>query len=203
MNSVSYAITTHNEGKSIGSLLSTLTHYKRKCDEIVILDDHSTDSVTKNILSRQSNVYTRKFNKNFAEHKNHLSSLCRCDYIFQLDGDELPSRSLCSFIQTITEHGTDVDLFWIPRDNQLYDINMDYIKKLKWVVDTQNRINYPDYQGRFFKNKPHIKWIRPVHEIISGHNSQVILPKNSNIDILHHRHMDHQIRSNTFYDENF
>ena len=203
MKSISYAVTTHNEGLSIDNLLNRLMHHARSIDEIVILDDFSDDTETLKILRKHKKVYKHKFNKNFSDQKNFLNSLCNGDYIFQLDGDELPSTTLCTITQSMINHRDDIDLYWIPRDNRLYDLDMKYIDKWNWKVDEKKRINYPDYQGRLYKNSPNIKWIRPVHEIISGHKTQVILPRDSNVDIYHHRHMNHQLRSNKFYDANY
>ena len=203
MSSLSYAITTHNEGDSIKKLIELLYKNKKECDEVVVLDDFSSDPTTITYLNKVPNLYKKKLEKNFASHKNYLNSLCKCDYIFQLDGDELPTINLLKFIRNVINYRNDIDLYWIPRNNQLYDIDMDYIKKWKWNIDQKSRINYPDYQGRVYKNNPNIYWHRSVHEIITGHKTQTILPKDSGVEILHHRHMDHQIRSNNFYNENF
>jgi glycosyltransferase involved in cell wall biosynthesis len=201
---ISYAVTTHNEGSSIEKLLDKISKIITKNDELVILDYYSSDIETVNILKKyKNNLYKRKFNHDFSEHKNYLNSLCKKQYIFQLDGDELPSDNLIKFIQNITKYKYDIELFWIPRDNKLYNLDMTYIKKWKWVVDRSGRINYPDYQGRLFKNTHDIKWTRNVHEMITGHKNQMVLPKNAGVDILHHRDMSHQLRSIKYYNEQF
>lgn len=200
---ISYAITTHNEGASIGNLISLLQSFKRTHDEIIILDDYSTDTLTKKLLLKNKNVFKRRFNNNFSEHKNYLNSLCSGDYIFQFDGDEIPSLNLLKFIQKVIYMKPNIDLFWIPRDNKLFNIDLNYIKKIKWKIDKTGRINYPDYQGRVYKNTSNIKWTRDVHEVIEGHKTQMILPKDFKLDIIHHRSMEHQLRSNKFYSENF
>ena len=46
---ISYAILTHNEGEYIEKLLSFLVEHKRDEDEIVVVDDFSTDKNTQNI----------------------------------------------------------------------------------------------------------------------------------------------------------
>ncbi len=203
MSSISYAITTHNEGENIKNLVSIILENIEDYDEIIILDDFSTDSITNDILSEYDFVTRRKFKNNFAEHKNFLNTLCSKDYIFQLDGDEKPKIHLINFIKKLLKSRDDIDLCWIPRENKLDNLNLDYIHTLGWVVDKDHRINYPDYQGRVYKNEPGIKWNRPVHEVITGHKTQLVLPKNANVDIIHHRDMEHQVRSNNFYNENF
>jgi|SaaInlV_100m_DNA_2_1039680.scaffolds.fasta_scaffold21611_2 glycosyltransferase involved in cell wall biosynthesis len=201
--SISYAITTHNEGSSVQDLIDHIKKQMSSVDELVIVDDYSTDQTTLSALSDVRLVYKRKLNNNFSSQKNYLNSKCTKDYIFQFDGDELPSESLLSVAKHFVKNYQDTDLFWIPRDNQLFELDMDYINKWGWVVDTQNRINYPDYQGRLFKNSDDIRWTRPVHEIISGHETQRVFPINAGVDILHTRHMSRQIQSNAYYDENF
>ena len=203
MNTISYAITTHNEGSTIDSLLGVIMEFVGEGDEIVILDDYSTDGPTLDILKKHKFVTKRRFKNNYSDHKNYLNSLCKKNYIFQFDGDEVPSRNLLKFTNTMIRVRDDIDLYWIPRENKLYNIDTDYINKLNWSVDPLGRIQYPDYQGRLYKNKPHIHWYRDVHEMITGHDTYLILPQNSDVDILHHREMEHQIRSNTYYDENF
>ena len=84
---------------------------------------------------------------------------------------------------------------------ELSNIDIKYIKNINWKIDKLGRINYPDYQVEY-KRSNSIHWTRPVHEIITGHKSQMILPKNY-IDILHHRDMTHQLRSNLFYEKTF
>ena len=203
MSSISYAITTHNEGENIKTLVGIILENIEEHDEIIILDDFSTDATTIDILSEYDFVTRHKFKNNFAEHKNFLNTLCSKDYIFQLDGDEKPTVQLINFIKALLRSRSDVDLCWIPRENKLDNLNLDYIHKLGWNIDGNLRINYPDYQGRVYKNEPNIKWHRPVHEIITGHKTQLVLPKNANVDIIHHRDMEHQVRSNNFYNENF
>jgi glycosyltransferase involved in cell wall biosynthesis len=203
MSSISYAITSHNEGENIKTLVGVILENIDEHDEIVILDDVSTDTRTIDILSKYEFVTQRKFKNNFAEHKNFLNTLCSKDYIFQIDGDELPTVQLINFIKALLRARSDIDLCWIPRENKLTNLNLDYIHRLGWNVDSNSRINYPDYQGRVYKNQPHINWHRSVHEIITGHKTQLVLPKNANVDIIHHRDMEHQVRSNNFYNENF
>ena len=49
---ISYAILTHNEGEDIDKLLTFLVENKREEDEIVIVDDNSTDEKTIEVLDK-------------------------------------------------------------------------------------------------------------------------------------------------------
>lgn len=195
---ISYAITVHNEDVSLSQLLVRINEYIHPKDEIVILDDYSHNPETLKILSEQTNVYKRKLNYNYAAQKNYLTSKCRGKYILQLDADELPTRKLLMSIPQLIIRNPDIDLFWIPRQNYYTGITQEHIKRWKWKL-VQGRVNYPDYQGRLYKNLPTIKWIRRLHERIYGCERNIRLPKNKNLDIIHHNPVDRQIQSNLRY----
>ena len=46
---ITYAITVHNEPEEIEKLLTHILQYKREQDDIVVLDDYSTEETT-NVL---------------------------------------------------------------------------------------------------------------------------------------------------------
>ena len=48
---ISYSMLVHNEPDTLEKLLEFLVKYKQPQDEIVILDDYSTEEKTKNILN--------------------------------------------------------------------------------------------------------------------------------------------------------
>ena len=108
---ISYAITTHNETEEINKLLEFLIHNKDEEDEIVILDDFSDEKTQEVFTSRIAQygdlktikIEQRKLNKNFAEQKNYLTSMCSGDYIFNIDADEIPHPILVSQIKQILE----------------------------------------------------------------------------------------------------
>lgn len=196
---ISFAITTHNEGDSIQKLLTRIKEFVLPDDEIIILDDHSDDDLTLQILENEDNVNKRKFDKDFADHKNTLNNLCSKEYIFQLDGDELPTQHLLKNIRSIIKANPDVELFALPRVNIVKGITKEHLKLYQWTQDKFKRINYPDYQGRIYVNKPHIKWKRSVHEVIAGYTKGKLIPTNTNLDIHHIKTIEKQEISNDFY----
>jgi GT2 family glycosyltransferase len=63
---ISYAILTHNEGEEIDKLLNFLIENKRKEDEIVIVDDNSTDDKTIEVLEKfKSNIVEMLLKRTF------------------------------------------------------------------------------------------------------------------------------------------
>jgi glycosyltransferase involved in cell wall biosynthesis len=200
---ISYAITSHNEGVSLGKLIERIREYIIPGDEIVILDDYSTDQTTVDILKSIDNVFHRKLDKNFSDQKNHLNSLCKCKYIFQLDGDEMPTCHLMKNLHTFIKANPKADLFAVPRVNIVKGYTRPQIAVNKWNIDKLGRINYPDYQGRIYLNKKEIKWTRAVHEIISGHDKLKLIPAGKRLDLLHVKTSEKQEQSNLFYNQNY
>ena len=92
-----------------------------------------------------------------------------------------------------------IDLFWIPRQNYYVGMTQEHTQRWRWIPDAQNRINYPDNQGRLYKNKEMIRWSRRLHERIMGCKLYTIIPKNSGLDIIHKNSVEKQVRSNLNY----
>ena len=113
---ISFLVTCKNEGYQLQLLLERLLEYKDE-NECIILDDFTEDEDTKNVLQNISDtqffkVYQHKLDRNYSEHKNYGKSLCKGKYIFQIDADELPSKTLLENLKDILELNNQVDLFW-------------------------------------------------------------------------------------------
>jgi hypothetical protein len=199
---ISYAITTKNETFQLKELLNVLNKAKDSDDEIVLLDDFSDNKETQSIIKNE-NVYYKKFTGDYAEQKNYLNSLCKNEYIFQFDGDEFPLYNLVSGIKKIIKETEHRDLYYIPRANYLEGITKQQLKKWNWYSDNKQRINYPDYQGRLFKNKESLKWKRHLHEQIKGYENFCKVPLNQELDIIHKKHISTQIKSFERYSKNY
>ena len=201
---ISYSILTHNETKSLEKLLRFLVKWKADGDEIVILDDHSDDEKTKQILdfyvSTKDIIYEqRSLNNDYATQKNYLKSMCSGDYSFNLDGDEMISRWLIKNIHGILEDNQ-IDLIYLPRINTVEGLTQQHIQQWGWNVNEEGWINFPDWQGRVFKNRPNIKWEKPVHEVIKGFQTYAHLPTEKPFCMLHYKKIEKQEQQNKKYD---
>jgi len=203
---ISFAITVCNELEEIKRLLPFLLENKRIEDEIVILfDDKNGDSRILEFLlgyNNLPNVQTwrgQDFENNFAEWKNKLNSYCSGDYIFQLDADELISEHLIKNVCEIIQVNQEVDLFFVPRINTVKGITDEHIKKWRWNLDSNGRINYPDYQGRIYKS--HLKWDGKVHERIVGAKYYSLLPTEEEYSLTHHKTIERQEKQNDYYNK--
>ena len=200
---VSYAILTHNEGGSIETLLQKLKEFKLPGDEIVIVDDLSTDKETTEILDKHfsdgliNRLTTKPLGNNFANQKNFLASLCEKEYIFNIDADEVPSDDLMRFLHMTLDMNPQVDMYAVPRWNTVEGITQEHIQKWGWRVDDQKRINWPDYQMRIYKNNKQIKWINPVHEVLNGYKQYSALP--DSMRLIHPKNIERQENQNQLY----
>ena len=200
---ISYSILTHNETKSLEKLLRFLVKWKADGDEIVILDDHSDDEKTKQILdfyvSAKGIIYEqRSLNNDYATQKNYLKSMCSGDYSFNLDADEMISRWLIKNIHGILEDNQ-IDLIYLPRINTVEGLTQQHIQQWGWNVNEEGWINFPDWQGRVFKNRPNIKWEKPVHEVIKGFQTYAHLPTEKPFCMLHYKKIEKQEQQNKKY----
>ena len=200
---ISYSILTHNETDSLEKLLRFLVKWKQPQDEIVILDDYSDDEKTKRILDFYVSTHDIVFEQrnllnDFASQKNHLKSMCSGDYSFNLDADEMVSRWLMKNIHGILEEN-EIDLVYLPRINTVDGLTQQHAQQWGWSVNQDGWINFPDWQGRVFKNRPNIKWERPVHEMLVGFQTYAHLPTEKPFCMLHHKTIDKQEQQNQKY----
>ncbi len=198
---ISYAVTACDESYDLEKLLKFLTTNKRKKDEIVVQvdEDNHTKEVSDVIKSYKLKKHTFKLNNDFASFKNNLKQICKGDYIFQIDADEVPALETVLNLDKIIKENLDIDLFLVPRINIVKDITDSHIKKWNWKLDSNGWINWPDYQFRIFKNNFNIKWTGKVHETISGANTGVQLPSTPEYALTHIKEIKRQEKQNDLY----
>jgi glycosyltransferase involved in cell wall biosynthesis len=60
-------------------------------------------------------------------------------------------------------------------------------------------VNFPDSQMRIYRNKPEIKWVNAVHEVLSGYGSYTHFPLQEQFCLLHIKDIKKQEQQNSFY----
>lgn len=200
---ISYAILTHNEGEYVGKVLNFLVEHKRPQDEIVVVDDYSSDKVTLdylNFFKKSINLFYREFDGD-ASQKNYLNSLCGGDYILQLDADELVTPEFIKMLPELLENNSNVDLFILPRINTIEGLTDEWVKKWRWNVNEKGWVNFPDWQMRLYRNCDWVKWDGLLHSKIVGSKTHTHLPAEETFAILHPKELDRQITQNELYDK--
>jgi len=201
---ISYSILTHNETDSLQKLIDFLIINKDEEDEIVILDDFSDNEKTKEILDTMVSINEIKYEqrhllKDYAGQKNYLTRMCKGSYIINIDADEIPNKWLIRNIKEIIQTNPSVDLYWVPRVNTVDGITQEHINKWNWNVNEKGWVNYPDYQGRIWRNRPNIMWENKVHEKLIGYKEHTFLPQEEQFSFYHHKTIDRQEKQNEFY----
>ena len=203
---ITYAVTVCNEFLEIQRLLNFLLTHKRPQDGVVVLYDSKNGDPEIESFLRARSVnksfawHKAEFQGHFADWKNHLTSLCDGDYIFQIDADEIPHTKLIELLPAILEENIECDVITVPRINTVEGISQDHMQQWGWNVNAEGWINWPDEQWRIYKNKPYLKWINKVHERIDGHKIWTFLPTIEEFALYHPKTIEKQIKQNTYYD---
>lgn len=204
---ISYAITVCDEENEIIRLIDFLLKNKRYEDEICVLLDEpkATKHIQKSLWNYSTNkeilLYEDTFEGHFADWKNKLTKICSGDYIFQIDADEIPHKFLLDNFPSVLENNSDLEVFLVPRVNTVEGLTLDHIQKWGWEVDNKERVNWPDYQWRIWKNKPEIKWVNKVHERLDGFKTYAPLPDDESYALYHPKTIERQEKQNEFYNK--
>ena len=203
---ISYAITVCNEIVEIQQLIKFLLENKRSQDQIVVLYDNKNgtsevQNYLKSVVSQGEFIwYGGEFEGHFADWKNKLTEHCDGDYIFQIDADEFPHKSLLTALPVILEGNPDNEVYLIPRVNTVESLTQEHIQKWRWNVNEDGWVNWPDYQWRIWKNIPEIKWVNKVHERLEGFKTYAPLPSKEELALYHPKDIKRQEKQNDYYD---
>ena len=206
--SISFAITAYNEHEELQILLNQLEQIAKPDDEIVIqLDSKATPevlSLVDQFINKDFTFTVKKcvfdLNNHFADFKNNLKSYCTKDWVFQIDADETLSETFSRVIHEVLDANNGIDLIAVPRVNIVKGLEQNDIIQWHWQVNSQGWVNWPDPQHRIFRNKPEVKWVNKVHEVIVGWKTYAELPSEDDSYALYHiKDIDRQRKQNEFY----
>ena len=203
---ISYAITVCNEFLEIQRLINFLLTNKRSEDEIVVLYDSRNGDKQIETYLRKMNVektyfrwYSYDFDGHFANMKNYLTGLCKGDYVYQIDADEMVDEYVLRLLPQVLETN-DAEVIRVPRINTVEGLTQEHINKWRWQVNEQGWVNFPDYQWRIYKNNAGITWINKVHEVLTGYRSVAALPADKEWCLIHHKDIERQEKQNAYYE---
>jgi glycosyltransferase involved in cell wall biosynthesis len=156
---LSALLLTKNEIKNIERCLKKLYF----CDEIVVIDDFSTDKTQEICEKYGAKVFTRKLNGNFAAQKNYGLSKCRGEWVLSIDSDEVVSNELKNEIKSvINSSSSGVNSYYIKRSDFFMG---------KWMKYSE----FGDKKLLRLAKRKNGKWKRRVHEHweIKGKSSEL------------------------------
>lgn len=204
---ITYAVTVADEIKEIQTLLPLLIENKRQEDEIIVQYDNQKVSVE--VLEYLNDLTFEKkidktigypLNGDFGTYKQHLTQNCTGDWIFQLDADETIDPILIQGLSNILAGNENIEMFFIPRINIVNGLTNEHIAKWRWQVNEQGWVNFPDVQGRLYRNKQSIFWAGKVHEQLQGFESYTIFPQDETYCIKHIKEIKRQEIQNALYE---
>lgn len=173
--SISYAVTVCNELEEIKELLPVLYKNKKPQDEIVVLlDKPKAPPELIDLLYRYSSadhitLRESSFNGNFADWKNELTSMCKGNYIYQIDADEMVDPIIFDNLHWILKMNSEVDIFLVPRINIVNNLGLSWIKKWGWnCYKIEDRIQEKVFHLEDPKDQDEYDLLEYYHWIISG-----------------------------------
>ncbi len=155
-------ILVHNQAEQVADLLATVS---RQSDQIILLDDNSTDNLTALAEQYGAQIKRHKLGNNFAAHRNWVLTQITTDWTLFLDADEQCSPALWSQIkQAIASN--QVDAIWLRRQDWFLGQKLRHgeVGQITLLRCARTKLG----KG---------KWQRPIHEtwVVPTHRS-VILP---------------------------
>ena len=97
---ITAAVLTKNEGGNIEKCLESLSF----CDEIIVVDDHSSDETIKIAKNYADRVIKRRLNDDFGAQRNFALSKAQNEWVLFVDADERISKSLALEIRKAVEN---------------------------------------------------------------------------------------------------
>jgi glycosyltransferase involved in cell wall biosynthesis len=155
---ISAAIITHQAGPQLARCLASLDF----CDEIVVLDQHSTDE-TAAVCARHGARLEQTAWLGFGPTKQRAADLCRNRWVLSIDTDERVTPELRAAILALPDH-PEPAAFAV---NRLSSFLGRWIRHCGW---------HPDWIVRLFDRERAGFDARPVHEAIHAQGPVSRLP---------------------------
>ncbi len=150
MNSISVVISAYNEEAKLPGCLRSVSW----ADEIIVVDNESTDGTAGVAKRAGAAVYRCKNNPMLNVNKNYGFNKASGDWILNLDADEEIPKELAREIRHAIAAPNNIMGFWIRRKNIIFG---------KWI---SHGLWWPDRQMRLFRRGRGAFPCKHVHEYI-------------------------------------
>jgi len=150
-----------------GFIEKSLESVKDIVDEIIVVDNESTDRTAEIAKSMGAQVFSKEWTDNFAELKNFCLKKATGDWILFLDADETISKKDLEKVRKLLESDADAISFLI----RTYT-NNEFLHKFVHLVNDkyEESKGFKGYEAvynvRLFRNNKKIMYRRRVHEIL-------------------------------------
>ncbi len=171
MAKLSIVINAQNAEKDLSCVLASI---KNLADEIVVIDQGSTDNTSKIAKEFGAKIYKHESVKYVELTRNFAIGKATGDWILILDPDEEIGKELALEIKKVIKENK-ADYYRIPRKNIIFG---------KWIANT---LWWPDYQTRLFK-KGKVSWSEVIHSVPITMDKGGDFVANENLAIIHHNY---------------
>ncbi|GAA6185020.1 glycosyltransferase family 2 protein [Aliiglaciecola sp. NS0011-25] len=130
---ISVFIITLNEEKYLNQVLENLRNF----DEIILVDSGSTDNTVEIAKQYGAKVYHQDW-LGFAKQKSYAMSLCRNDWVLNVDGDEILSSEFVSRIQSVVDEKS-ADAYRLYFEDIFWQLPMSANSKKRSIVRLYNK----------------------------------------------------------------
>lgn len=143
-------------------------------DEIVVIDDESTDDTVKIAKKYTDKIYEHKSAGFVEPARNFAISKASYEWILVLDADEEIPATLAGQLKQVAGNQKDkaIDYVSIPRKNIIFN---------KWI---QHSGWWPDYNVRFFR-KGKVSWSDKIHADAQVEGKELELEPKEELAIIH------------------
>ena len=118
---ISVVIITKNEEENIRECLESV----KWADEIIVVDDESTDATGKIVSEYTDKIFTRKM-ENEGRHRNWAYAQASNDWVLSLDADERVTTELRDEMAVLLAGKAEFKAYTIPRRNHIGDYWLRY-----------------------------------------------------------------------------
>lgn len=200
----SYAITVCNESKEFYELMCFLNKVVdfKKHELVVLLDTGKVTQEVYDVIDKfpPHKLFSRRFDGDFSTHRNFLIDRCNGDYIFMIDADEVPQQKLVENLENIININQ-CDVLFVPKMNICPGWTKEWIRTMGFSINENGWINWPDYQGRIFKNNKQIKFENKCPERICGFRDPTYVHAKPTYGLWHIKSVWRQTGQKVFYEQ--
>lgn len=165
---ISTVVLTHNSARTLSDTLASLVW----SDELLVIDDESTDETAAIAQRFRARVVRHALVKDFATQRNFGLAQARGDWVLFVDADEVVSPALAAEIQKAIKDSV-IDGYFLTRQDRLWG------RVLRHGETNAVRLMRLGRRGAG-------KWTRPVHEVWEIHG----YTKTLKVPLLHFPHPD-------------
>lgn len=140
---ISAVVLAKNEEKNIEECLKSLSW----CDELIVVDDESTDSTVAKARKLGAKVYIHTLENDFAKQRNYGLDAAKGDWVLFVDADERVNAELAEEIQKVIENPA-YDEYYLHRLDSMWGKVLRYGEAGSTTLLRLARKNEGQWQGR-------------------------------------------------------